>query len=53
MFYNLKALENFGFWRDIKVMFMTVFAMLGKKYTPKETPKKNGKEEKNEEKANV
>ena len=53
MFYNLKALENFGFWRDIKVMFMTVFAMLGKKYTPKETPKKNGKEEKNEEKENV
>ena len=50
MFYNLKALENFGFWRDIKVTFMTVLAMLGKKYTPKEKPKKDGKEE---EKANV
>lgn len=32
MHYNLKAIEQFGFWRDIKIMFMTVFAMLGKKY---------------------
>lgn len=30
--YNLKAIEQFGFWRDIKIMFMTVFAVLGKKY---------------------
>lgn len=32
MHYNLNAIEEYGFWRDIKVMFMTVFAMLGKKY---------------------
>ena len=32
MYYNLKAIENFGFWSDIKVMFMTVFAVLGKEY---------------------
>ena len=32
MYYNLKAIKEFGFWRDIKIMFMTVFAVLGKKY---------------------
>ena len=32
MKYNLEAIENFGFWSDIKVMFMTVFAVLGKEY---------------------
>ena len=32
MRYNLKAIENFGFWKDIKTMFMTVFAVLGKDY---------------------
>ena len=32
MYYNLKSIENFGFLHDIKVMFMTVFAMLGKEY---------------------
>lgn len=32
MYYNLKSIEKFGFWRDIKIMFMTVFAMLGKEY---------------------
>lgn len=33
MYYNLKAIRNFSFWHDIKVMFMTVFAVLGKEYT--------------------
>ena len=33
MYYNLKAIENFSFLGDIKVMFMTVFAVLGKEYT--------------------
>lgn len=42
MYYNLKAIERFGFWRDIKTMFMTVFAVLGKEYngdyvSPEET----------------
>lgn len=32
MYYNLKVIEQFGFWRDIKTMFMTVFAVLGKEY---------------------
>ena len=32
MYYNLKAIERFGFRRDIKTMFMTVFAVLGKEY---------------------
>lgn len=29
MHYNLKAIETFTFWGDIKVMLMTVFAVLG------------------------
>ncbi len=32
MYYNLKSIEQFSFWGDIKVMFMTVFAVLGKEY---------------------
>lgn len=32
MHYNLQALEHFSFWGDIKIMFMTVFAVLGKEY---------------------
>lgn len=32
MYYNLKAMKSFGFWKDIKIMFMTVFAVLGKEY---------------------
>ncbi len=33
MHYNLREIEKFSFWHDIKVMFMTVFAVLGKDYT--------------------
>lgn len=32
MHYNLRAIEKFSFWHDIKVMFMTFFAVLGKEY---------------------
>ena len=32
MGYNLRSLQNFSFWGDIKIMFMTVFAVLGKGY---------------------
>lgn len=32
MYYNLTEIKNYGFWRDIKTMFMTVFAVLGKNY---------------------
>lgn len=34
MYYNLKGIENFSFFGDIKVMFMTVFAILGKEFNP-------------------
>ena len=33
MYYNLKAIKEFSFWGDIKIMFMTVFAVLGREYT--------------------
>lgn len=33
MYYNLRAIEQFGFWRDIGTMFMTFFAVCGKEYT--------------------
>ena len=29
MEYNLSEIKKYGFWRDIKIMFMTVFAVLG------------------------
>ncbi|MBQ8882896.1 MAG: sugar transferase [Clostridia bacterium] len=32
MYYNLKAIKNFGFWREIGTMIKTVFAVLGKDY---------------------
>jgi len=32
MYYNLKGIKEFSFWGDIKLMLMTVFAVLGKEY---------------------
>ena len=32
MAYNLKAIEDFGFFKEIKLMFMTVLAVMGKEY---------------------
>lgn len=32
MYYNLKGIKEFGFFGDIRIMFMTVFAVLGKDY---------------------
>ena len=32
MYYNLRGIEQFGFFGDIKLLFMTVFAVLGKDY---------------------
>lgn len=32
MYYNLKGIEQFSFWGDIKTMFMTLFAVCGKQY---------------------
>ncbi len=36
MYYNLRAIEKFGFFGDIGTMFKTAFAMLGKDYKPEE-----------------
>ena len=36
MKWNLSDIKHFGFWRDIKLCFMTFFAVCGKKYKPKE-----------------
>ncbi len=36
MRYNLQSLKDFSFWNDLRVMIMTVLAVLGKKYEPKE-----------------
>lgn len=33
MRYNLIEIKQFSFWRDISIMFMTVFAVFGKEYT--------------------
>lgn len=33
MYYNLKSLESFSFWGDIRLLFMTVLAVCGKEYT--------------------
>lgn len=38
MRYNLRAVRNFRFWGDIKIMFMTVFAVLGKEYSDENIP---------------
>ena len=32
MHYNLQLLRQFSFWNDIKIMFMTVFAVCGRNY---------------------
>lgn len=32
MYYNLKEIADYSFFADIKIMFMTVFAVLGKEY---------------------
>ena len=32
MKHNLSDIKKYSFWRDIKIMFMTVFAVLGKDY---------------------
>ena len=37
MRYNLEALKTYSFRHDIKIMFMTVFAVLGKEYTAEES----------------
>ena len=36
MKYNLSELKKYGYWRDIKLCFMTVFGVMGKKYKEEE-----------------
>jgi lipopolysaccharide/colanic/teichoic acid biosynthesis glycosyltransferase len=36
MRYNLRAIETFSCWSDIRIMFMTAFAVLGKEYEKEE-----------------
>ena len=36
MAYNLKGVKEFSFWTDIKLMFMTFFAVCGVHYEDKE-----------------
>ena len=43
MYYNLKGMEKFSLWGDIKIMFMTVFAVLGKEYKGDHTPPSESK----------
>lgn len=38
MQYNLRSVRDFRFWGDIKIMFMTVFAVLGKEYRDENIP---------------
>lgn len=54
MHYNLKAIEEFGFFGDIKVMLMTVLAVLGKEYKDEcKADAVHAKKEKTEDKTAV
>lgn len=44
MYYNLRGIEQFGFFGDIKIMCMTVFAVLGKEYHGDYVPEKISEE---------
>lgn len=41
MYYNLKALREYGFWQDIKILFMTFFSLCGKEYKGDYQPKED------------
>jgi len=45
MKYNLEAIENFTFFGDIKIIFMTVFALFGKDYSDKKKAGSDSREE--------
>ena len=44
MYYNLKSIEHYNFWGDIRIMFMTFFAMCGKEYRDEHRSKEPEKE---------
>ncbi len=50
MYYNLRAIEKFNVFREIGIMFKTVFAVLGKNYKGDYVPPEEKAEEKVEEK---
>ena len=45
MYYNLRGIEKFSFFGDIKIMFVTVLAVFGKKYEGDYDTKRKEKEE--------
>ena len=47
MEYNLKALKEFSFFKDLRTMIRTVFAVLGKDYG-EEKPQSNQEVESND-----
>ena len=49
MKHNLEAIEKFSFWGDIKIMFMTVFAVLGKEYKSEYTESEKTQNKEQEE----
>lgn len=44
MYYNLEGIKAFGFFSDIKIMFMTVLAVCGKEFVPKRAKSKETRE---------
>lgn len=46
MEYNLSAIEKFGFWRDIGIMFKTVFAVFKKEKEPESKDNSDGNNKK-------
>lgn len=44
MYHNLKAIEEFSFFGDVKIMFMTLFAVVGKEYKSADPGKEKDKD---------
>lgn len=44
MYHNLKAIEEFSFFGDVKIMFMTLLAVLGKEYKSADPGKEKDKD---------
>ena len=44
MYHNLKAIEEFSLFGDVKIMFMTLFAVVGKEYKSADPGKEKDKD---------
>lgn len=44
MYHNLKAIEEFSLFGDVKIMFMTLFAVVGKEYKSEDPGKEKDKD---------